>query len=368
MNGQQWRGFMMRRIVILMLAFTLLGVGIAQAQDVDFWACPQGFEGQELHVYNWTTYLAEDTISNFEELCGVDLIYDTYGGDDEMLELLRQGDTTYDVVVPSDATVYEMVADSLMQPLDLDHIPNFAAITPELQNPPYDPGNVYTVPYQWGTVGIGYNRTRVGRDITSWRDLFEYDGAVAWLDNDRAMLGVVLLMLGYDPNTSDPTQIAEATAYLVANGTNVATIAPDDGQDWLERGDVDIAVEYNGDIFQLIANCNCDDYAYVIPEEGALVWVDNMAIPVGAPNKDLAEVFIDYILDAQTSADISNYTAYATPNQEAIDSGLVDEQYLSNPAIYPDADLMQKLFFAVANPELAALYSSAWEDVKSRVN
>src|SRR5262249_2821355 len=134
-----------------------------------------------------------------------------------------------------------------------------------------------------------------------------------------------------------------------------------------EARDVDIAVEYNGDIFQLIANCKCDDYAYVIPTEGALVWVDNMAIPVGAPNKPLAEVFINYILDAQTSADISNYTAYATPNQQAIDEGLVDEQYLSNPAIYPDAALMQKLFFAVSSPELAALYGTAWEQVKSSV-
>lgn len=356
----------MRRFLLIIIFSLLVSVSV-QAQTVDFWTCPDGFEGQQLHVYNWTTYLAEDTISNFEELCGVDLIYDTYGGDDEMLALLQAGDAGYDVVVPADATVYEMVAEGLVQPLNLDNIPNYAAVTPELQDPPYDPGNVYTVPYQWGTVGIGYNRTRVGRDITSWSDLFEYEGQVAWLDNDRAMLGVVLLMLGYDPNTNDADQVAEAAAYLSANGTNVATIAPDDGQDWLERGDVDIVVEYNGDIFQLIANCNCDDYAYVIPTEGALVWVDNMAIPVDAPNPELAEVFINYLLDAQTSADISNFTAYATPNQQAIDEGLVDEQYLSNPAIYPDAELMQKLFFAVSSPELATLYSAAWEAVKASI-
>lgn len=353
----------MRRVPIVLLLLSLALSASAQ----DFWTCPPNFEGQELRVYNWTTYIAEDTISNFEELCGVDLIYDTYGGDDEMLELLRQGNPGYDVVVPADATVYEMVAEELVQPLDLNNVPNFALVSDELKDPPYDPGNVYTVPYQWGTVGIGYNHTRIGREITSWREMFEYSGRVAWLDNDRAMLGVVLLMLGYDPNTSDPNEIAEATTYMIANGANVATIAADDGQDWLERGDVDMAVEYNGDIFQLIANCKCDDYAYVIPAEGALVWVDNMAIPVDAPNKPLAEVFINYILDSQVSADISNYTAYATPNQQAIDDGLVDDRYLSNPAIYPDEGLMQKLFFAVSSPELAALYSSAWDEVKSRV-
>jgi spermidine/putrescine transport system substrate-binding protein len=359
-------GFIMRRILLMCVAFGLTGVLTVQAQD-DFWACPDGFDGQQLHIYNWTTYIAEDTISNFEEMCGVDLVYDTYGGDDEMLEALRGGNPGYDLVVPADATVYEMVAEGLVQPLNLNNIPNFDAVTTELKDPPYDPENVYTVPYQWGTVGIGYNRTRVGREITSWRDLFEYDGQVAWLDNDRAMLGVVLLLLGYDPNTSDPDQIAEATTFMQANDANVATIAADDGQDWLERGEVDVAVEYNGDIFQLIANCNCEDYAYVIPTEGALVWVDNMAIPVGAPNKRLAEVFIDYILDAQTSADISNYTAYATPNQQAIDDGLVDESYLSNPAIYPDSALMQKLFFAVSNAELAELYSTAWQAITARV-
>jgi spermidine/putrescine transport system substrate-binding protein len=353
--------------LLILLIFALFITNTAILAEIDFWACPHGFEGQELHVYNWTTYIAEDTISNFEELCGVNLVYDTYGGDDEVLEFLRQGNSVYDVVVPSDTTVYALISENLLQPLNFNNIPNFANISADLKNPLYDPENNYTVPYQWGTVGIGYNRTVVGKNIASWIELFTYAGNVAWLDHDRAMLGVALLILGYDPNTNNASQVAEARQYLVANSANVQDIAEDDGQDQLRAGSVDMAVEYNGDIFQIMSECECDDYAYAIPQEGALLWVDNLAIPVGAPNKALAEVFIDYILDQQVGADISNYTAYASPNQASIDSGLIEEQYLNNSAIYPDAEAMENLFSAVSNEELAMIYSGEWEIIKTSV-
>ncbi len=359
----------MRTKISLVIIFALFITGSATLAQTDlgFWACPHGFEGQELHIYNWTTYIAEDTISNFEELCGVSLIYDTFGGDDEMLEFLRAGNTVYDVVVPSDTTVYALIAESLIQPLNFNNILNFENVSADLKNPLYDPDNVYTVPYQWGTVGIGYNRTIVGKDITSWLDMFNYSGNVAWLDHDRAMLGVALLILGYDPNTNNAAQVAEARQYLVANSANVMDIAEDDGQDQLRAGTVDIAVEFNGDIFQVMSECECDDYAYAIPQEGALLWVDNLAIPVGAPNKALAEVFIDYILDQQVGADISNYTAYASPNQASIDAGLINEEYLNNTAIYPDPAAMENLFSAVSNEELATIYGGEWKIIKASV-
>lgn len=359
---------MRKRISFVFICGLLIAGSTTLAQHgLGFWACPHGFEGQELRVYNWTTYIAEDTISNFEELCRVNLVYDTYGGDDEMLEFLRGGNMVYDVVVPSDTTVYALIAENLIQPLNFNNIPNFANVGADLKNPLYDPDNIFTVPYQWGTVGIGYNRTIVGKEITSWLDMFTYGGNVAWLDHDRAMLGIALRILGYDPNTSNATQVAEARQYLVANGANVVDIAEDDGQDQLRAGSVDIAVEYNGDIFQVMSECGCDDYAYAIPNEGALLWVDNLAIPVGAPNKALAEVFIDYILDRQVGADISNYTAYASPNQASIDAGLINEEYLNNTAIYPSSDDMEDLFSAISNEELAIIYGGEWAIIKTSV-
>ncbi len=349
--------------VAIVLNLTLL---VARDEDYGFWTCPSGLRGQTLNVDNWTTYIAEDTISNFEELCGVTVVYDTYASDTDMQAVIAEGNSPgYDVVIPTDSTVYVMVAEDLFQPLNLAQIPNFANVTQELRNPPYDPDNQFTVPYQWGTIGIGYNKTKVGKTIRSWDDLFSYQGSVAWLDDDRAMLGVALRLLGYDPNSDKADEIAKAKDYLEAHATNLKVIAPDDGQDRLANGEVDMVVEYSGDIFQLISDCKCDDYAYVIPQEGARVWVDNLAIPKNAPHPDLAEAFIDYILDAQVSADISNFTAYASPNQAAIDGGLIEQDYLSNPAIYPDASVTKSLFYVISSPKIAPIYTQNWDALKS---
>jgi spermidine/putrescine transport system substrate-binding protein len=178
------------------------------------------------------------------------------------------------------------------------------------------------------------------------------------------MLGLALAILGYDPNTANPDEITEAKDYLIEHGQNVVVIAADDGQAYLERGDVDIAIEYSGDIFQLAATCECEDYVYVLPEPTAQVWVDNLAIPLGAPNKALAEAFIDYILDPKVGADISNYTAYASPNQASIESGLLLPEYQNNPIIYPDEETLGRLFTTLDVPEAELDYNDAWDEIK----
>jgi spermidine/putrescine transport system substrate-binding protein len=352
------------------LAFLLTGVLVlccAPAQAQGFWACPTQYGGQTLHVYNWTTYIAEDTVSDFERLCNVTVTYDTYASDLDMIDELQQGNSGYDVVVPTDANVYTMIDSSLLQPLNLGHIADFANVNPQFKNPPYDPNNIYTVPYQWGTVGVGYNRTKIGRDITSWNDVFNYAGPVAWIDEPRVMLGIALQMLGDDPNTTDTTQITAASQFLIDHKANVVVIAPDTGQDLLAAKQVDIAIEYSGDIFQIISQCQCNDFAYAIPNEGSVIWIDNLAIPKGAKNQALAEVFIDYILNPQVGADISNYTAYASPNQTAITEGLIDSQYLDNPAIYPDQQVQSKLFFIRSDAQRTSIYSDMWTKVKAAV-
>ena len=336
-------------------------MGLALAQD---WSCPEGFSGQQLNVWNWTTYIAEDTIQNFEELCDVSVTYDTYPSDDDMLARLRQGNPGYDIVVPSGTVMYLLVGEGLLEPLEKDNIPNLANVDPAFLDLDFDPGNQYSVPYQWGTIGIGYNTEAVGEDITSWEQMFDYDGPVSWLEDIRAMMGVALLMLGHDPNTSDPEEVAAARDYLIENGSNVTYINQDDGQEVLARGEADIVVEYSGDIFQIIDECECDTYAYVIPEEGTNFWVDNVAIPAGAQNKALAEVFIDYLLDAQVGADISNYTAYGSPNRAAIEQGLIDAELLENPGIYPSDETLENLFIAVQDSELEQVYNDAWDEVK----
>lgn len=328
------------------------------------WTCPEGFEGQSLSVYNWTTYIAEDTISNFEELCGVTVVYDTFPTDGDMLSRIRQGNPGYDVTFPGNGTLPLMIEEGLLETFDKANIPNMANLEPKFMAQYFDPNNDYSVPYQWGTIGIGYNKTKIGGDISSWEEFFNYDGAISIIEDVRAMMGVALLMIGKDPNSTNEDDINAAKDYLVEMGQNITYINQDDGQEVLARGEVDLVSEYSGDIFQIMSDCDCEDYGYVIPKEGANYWFDSIVIPAGAPNKALAEVFIDYILDPQVGADISNYTAYGSPNKAAIDQGLIAPELLANKGIYPDDETLQNLFFVVQDSETEYLYNNAWEEVK----
>lgn len=352
----------MHKLTILILIISLLALGFANATLAqEKWTCPEGFEGQTLRLFNWSTYVAENTIPDFEDACGVQVEYFEYGSNEEMLAVIRSNSAQYDITVPSGNTVGIMIEEGLAQPLKKELIPNMVNIAETFADPPYDPGNDYSVPYQWGTIAIGYDQNIVDEEITTWEQVWNYDGPVAWLNDPRAMMGLALMLIGHDPNSTDPDEIDEARQFLEDRSDNVDVIADDNGQDLLNRGDVDITIEYSGDIFQLIYECECDDFVYVIPEEGANVWTDNMVVPYNAPNPDLAMVFIDYILDPQVGADLSNFTAYGTPNQASLDAGLIDEELLSNPGIYPSEDVMGKLFFANKIPaEAEETYLEAW--------
>jgi spermidine/putrescine transport system substrate-binding protein len=374
----------MRRFgLLLVMLIAVLGVSAVAAQtsvEGIEWACPAEFAGQTLNVYNWSTYVAPDTISNFETLCGVTVNYDVYGSNDELQARLRQGNPGFDIVVPTNDTLASMIAEGLLEPLDHSLIPNMANVSPGLLDTVFDPGNVYSMPYQWGTMGIGYNYTNVGEEVTSWRQFFEYGGTVAWIEDKRAVFAIALKMLSINPNTTDQAEIDVAKAFLIENGSNVISIAPDDGQEQLARGEADMVFEWSGDILQVIAQCAEDpactsDFRYVIPEEGSIAWIDNMSIPVGALNPGLAHAFIDYILDPKVGADISNFTAFSSPNQAAIDAGLIDEVLLNDPALYPGEVQMENLVFVLTptgttedGQDLMAvteqLYGDAWDEIK----
>ncbi|GIL14624.1 MAG: putrescine-binding periplasmic protein [Chloroflexota bacterium] len=377
----------MKRWFLLLVVAVVFAVGTtALAQEttqIEPWTCPEdvlNLENKTLNFLNWATYIAENTVPDFEAACGVKVTTDFYGSNEELLARMRAGNPGFDLIVPSGYTVAEMIAEGLLEPLDKANIPNIKNISPDLLGRQFDPGNVYSLPYQWGTVGIGYNVKAVaavmGEDveITSWNQLFDYPVArVGWLDDQRVMMGIGLLMLGYDPNSANPDEIREATDYLVEKGRkNVLRIAVDDGQELLARGEVDMVIEYSGDIFQVALACeedpNCGtEYAYILPDEGANMWIDNLVIPTRAQNKRLAEAFIDYVLHPQVGADISNYIAYATPNQVSIDAGLIDEYLLESPIIYPTADVFERLFVTEAfadMPEVQQYYNDAWDELK----
>ena len=178
------------------------------------------------------------------------------------------------------------------------------------------------------------------------------------------MFGFALILLGYDPNTEDADQIAAASAYLQERSSNVVTLATDDFRELLTSGTVDITLAYDGHILALIEQCECDSYAYALMEEATGVWVDNMAIPSDAPNPELAQAFIDYILHPQVGADISNATAYASPNQAALRHRMIDEELRQNHPGYAEENEEVRFFSIV---ELSAAqeqrYNDAWESL-----
>jgi spermidine/putrescine transport system substrate-binding protein len=349
-------------ILIIVLALLTGSLSLSTAQD-EGWACPEGFEGQTLRVFNWTTYVAENTIPDFEEACGVTIEYFEYGSNEEMLNVVRTESAQYDIVVPTGNTVAIMIQDELLQELDHSKIPNLANVNPTFTEQAFDPGNVYSVPYQWGTIAVAYDQTLVDEPITSWEGFFQYEGRKAWLDDPRAVLGVGLKLLGYDPNSVNEDEINEAAANLLElEQGDVFELAADTGQDLLLRGEVDTVIEYSGDIIQIANECECDDFVYVLPEEGPNIWVDNLAIPFNAPNPELAHAFIDYVLDPQVGADLSTFIGYATPNDAA--RALLDPEIAENPFIYPSNEILEKGFTSTYVGEAEAFYTTAWNNIR----
>lgn len=315
-----------------------------------------------LSIYNWDTYIDPAILTGFEQEFGVTINYSIYASNEEMLETIQAGPVDYDIVVPGDYMVEIMRREGLLAPLNRDNVPNLANVDPSFLSPAYDPGNRYCVPYQWGTIGIGYDIETTGGEIRGWKDFFDpaYAGRISMLDDARESLGVALLYLGYSPNTTAAAEIAAARDFLIEHSEHIMAYAPDTGQDLLVAGEVDLVFEWSGDIFQVMEDE--PDIRYVIPEEGSIVWTDNMCILASAAHQELAEMFINYVLEPEIGAALSNYTHYSSPNQAAL--FLVDAADLENPALYPSAEVRERLFFLVdVGPEAAQLYEQAWADV-----
>lgn len=320
-----------------------------------------------LNIYNWDTYIDPAVLTDFEQQFGVTINYEIYANNEEMLETIQSGPVDYDIVVPTDYMVAIMRREGLLAALDHDNIPNFSNVDPAFVNPIYDPGNRYCVPYQWGTMGIGYNIAATGREIEGWADFFDpaFAGRIAMLGDSRLTMGVVLLYLGYSPNTTSRAEINAARDFLIAHADDIVAYAPDTGQDMLVAGEVDLAFEWSGDIFQAMEED--PDIRYVIPQEGSLIWADNLCILSTAPHKALAEAFINYILRPEVGAAISNYIRFSSPNQAALP--LINAADRNDPALYPPDDVRERLFFlADIGTEATALYDEAWEEVLAAWN
>ena len=273
------------------------------------------------------------------------------------------------MIIPSDYTVAIMINQGLLEEIDLKQIPNFKNLGPELTNPDFDPGNKYSVPYQWGTVGIVVDTDKVTRPITKWADLWdpEFKDRVVLLDDEREVLGMVLQTLGYDKNSTDPAQLEEAKAKLSELMPNVRLFDSDSPKTALLAGEVWLGHTWNGEA--AIAHSENPAIDYICPEEGCGIWYDNLAVPKGAPHKDAALAFMNYVLKPEASLLITMEFPYSSPNQAALDllktqDPAAYEAYMGFDATNPPLEAIQNAKPIVDVGEATALWDRVWTEVK----
>src|SRR5262245_49009374 len=298
-------------------------------------------EEKKLNFYNWDTYIGETTLADFNKATGIEVKMDLYADNDELFAKLKEGNPGYDVIVPGNDYIERMIKAGMLMPIDHATIPNMSNIDKIFQDAAFDPGRKFSIPYMWGTLGIGYRKSKADQVIDSWKPLLDsdkYAGKLSLLGDAQYVIGCTLKYLGFSFNSTDPAQIKQAEELLIKQKKNVKVFADDNGQDLLASGEVDLCMEWNGDILQVMAEDK--DLAYAVPTEGALVWQDGMCIPKGAPHPDNAHKFLNFILDAENGKLIVETIKYATTNAAA--KALMDKDYQSNPAIFPPEEVIAK--------------------------
>lgn len=319
----------------------------------------------KVNFYNWDTYIGETTIEDFEKESGIDVQYDLFADNDELFAKLRGGNPGYDLIVPTNDYVERMLIAEMLLPLDHSKIPNIANIDPNFLDPAFDPGRKYSLPYMWGTIGVGYRKSALEELPSSWSDLLasdKYAGRIALMSEPQTVMQMALKAMGKSLNDWSDENIAAAEKMIRDQKSNIVAFAPDNGQDLLLAGEVDIAMEWNGDILQ--AMDEDDDIAYLLPDEGGLLWEDTLCIPKGAPNVENAHALINYLLDAQVGADIAEFVYYATPNAAA--RALMSEEYTGNSAIFPSEEATKRSEVSIyPGQEITRKIDEAWTRIKA---
>jgi len=322
---------------------------------------------QELHLYNWSEYIEPQVLADFEAEFGVRVIEDTFSNNEELLAKLQAGATGYDVIVPSDYMVEIMIEEGLLAELNHANLANLGNLDEKFSDPPYDRGMVHCVPYLWGTTGIGYNSDVFEEEPDSWSYLFDpeiasqYAGRITMLNDVREAMSAALKYLGYSLNTTDEAQLAQARDLLIQQKAWVYAYDTEQYEDLLSADEIVLAHSWSGDIF--MAADEDERLWYAIPQEGGVIWADNLCIPNTAPSKYTAEVFINFLLRPEISAANSNYAWYASPNAKAAE--FIDPQILDEPAIYPPSDVMEKLEWLEDVGDATPIYERMWTEVKA---
>jgi spermidine/putrescine-binding protein len=319
---------------------------------------------KQLNVYIWSEYLPREVIDEFTRRTGIAVRYDLYDSNEPVLEKLQSGVADYDLVVPSDYMVRILIQLKLLRPLDRARLKNFGNLDPRFMDKEFDPKNAYSLPYVWGTTGFGYNAERAGRSVDSWAPLFDpaNKGQILMLDDMRECFAAALKYQGQSLNSTDPAVLKRAADLLKKQKKLVKTYNSGDYENILASGDVEYAHGYNGQLAKLVAR-EPRKFAYVLPKEGATIWMDSVCIPARARNVEAIYAFLDYILEPEVNAKIVNGIRYASAHVPA--RKFIRPEILNDPAVYPSQEALAKCEFIEDIGEATSILDEYWTEIKS---
>ncbi len=313
----------------------------------------------ELNIYNWSDYIADDTVANFEKEFNIKVTYDTYESNEEVVAKLQAGVSGYDLVCPSGYAVQVLLALDLLEKLDRRALQNHANIAPQFRKTAFDPTDAHTVPWQWGRTGIAYRADKVKAPPDSWAVFHDaqYANKMTMMEDMRDAIGAWLRYRGKSLNSIDAAELAAAKTDALAAKKNLQSFISGPVKAQILTGDVWVAQLWDGDTFQAAA-VNAE-IKWVLPKEGTTIWCDSMCIPKTAPHKRAAHAFLDYILRPGVGAEISKTTGYGSPNAAALASmGLAGAQF-------PTPDEMKLLEFQMDLGAASAQWDQVWTEIKA---
>ncbi len=323
---------------------------------------------ESVTIFNWAEYIPDDVLTNFTRETGIKVNYQTYKNNEVMytkLKLLKG--RGYDVLVPSTYMVERLRNDGLLQPIDKTLLPNFKNLDLQLLNKPYDPNNEMSIPYLWGSVGIGVNPADPDTaSISAWADLWnnKWRGKLLLLDDMRSIFHMALRLDHHSTNSTSPEEIKLAYDRLQKLLPNVKVIETEHTEKLFADGTVNVGVTWSGDV--ILAQQQQAKLQYIYPKEGASFWMDSFVIPSGASHVENAHKFIDYLLRPEVAALCVKELGYATPNLEA--KKLLDTTLQANPAIFPPAEVLEKAEFQRDIGNAQVLYTKYWEKLKASLH
>lgn len=344
----------MKKLLGILIAAFIVAGGI--------WYVATQNSSKQITVLSWDYYIGPNTIADFEKETGAKVTYELIKSNEEALARIKANPGVYDIAVVSDYMVDIMNKEKGLESINKETVPNLKNVDKAFTGNYFDPANSVSVPYAYGTAGFAVNTKHYSGSTISWKELTkpQYKGKIAVMDDMRYVLGSVLMELGYSPNTTDQKEIDAAVALFKQVVPNISKFSSDSPVELMVSEGAWISYGYSGDSLQM----QTDNPAirYLLPPYGGLKFLDNMIIPAGAPHKDVANEWIDFILRPDVSAAITDEIQYGNPNSAAV--SLVDEATRTNPAVFPADAVRAKLQYVQDVGDAIELYNKAWESVK----